>query len=188
MAPDDRPKRLRDDRITAGALDLLRAEGPRAVTVEGVATRAGVAKTTIYRRYRDRDEVLAAALASLAQPAPPKDRTALAPVVEWVVGQCRAIIEDGIGAGGVSALLTEDDPVFTALMRSLLVDHRRALSEVMQELHDAGQIRADLDVETFLDFIVGAYLAERARSGTVSPSWSQRVLRSLWPVLAQADQ
>ncbi len=46
----------RDERITAAALDLLRAKGPKAVTVEAVAARADVAKTTIYRRYRDRQE------------------------------------------------------------------------------------------------------------------------------------
>ena len=42
----------RDERITAAALDLLRTQGPAAVTVEAVAARSGVAKTTIYRRYR----------------------------------------------------------------------------------------------------------------------------------------
>ena len=52
----------RDERITAAALELLRAKGPKAVTVEAVAARADVAKTTIYRRYRDRQEMLAAAL------------------------------------------------------------------------------------------------------------------------------
>ena len=43
----------RDERITAAALDLLRTKGPKAVTVEAVAARAGVTKTTIYRRYEE---------------------------------------------------------------------------------------------------------------------------------------
>ena len=37
----------RDERISAAALDLLRTKGPAAVTVEAVAARSGVAKTTI---------------------------------------------------------------------------------------------------------------------------------------------
>ena len=53
----------RDQRITAAALELLRTKGPKAVTVEAVAARADVAKTTIYRRYRDRQQMLTAALA-----------------------------------------------------------------------------------------------------------------------------
>jgi AcrR family transcriptional regulator len=43
-------------------LALLREGGPAAVTMEGVATHAGVAKTSIYRRYRNRGELLTAVL------------------------------------------------------------------------------------------------------------------------------
>jgi AcrR family transcriptional regulator len=171
----------RDERITAAALDLLRTKGPRAVTVEAVAARAGVAKTTIYRRYRDREDMLAAALTSLTQPTPPADRSALLPILEWLVQQSRNAIEAGIGVGGVAALLTEEDPDFTALIRSLLVQHRSALANVIRDASLACDVREELDVETMLDCIVGAYLAERARSGVVQPGWAKRVLRTLWP-------
>ena len=105
----------RDERITAAALELLRAKGPKAVTVEAVAARADVAKTTIYRRYRDRQEMLAAALTSLTQPPPPPDTSAAAPILEWLIDQCHDAIEEGIGVGGVAALLTDEDPAFTKL-------------------------------------------------------------------------
>jgi AcrR family transcriptional regulator len=173
----------RDERITAAALDLLRTKGPRAVTIEAVAARAGVAKTTIYRRYRDRDDMLAAALTSLTRPTPPADRSALLPILEWLVQQSFNAIEEGIGVGGVAALLTEEDPDFTELIRSLLVEHRGALANVVREASLADEVREDLDIETTLDCIVGAYLAERARSGVVQPGWAKRVLRTLWPAL-----
>ena len=171
----------RDERITAAALDLLRTKGPRAVTVEAVAARAGVAKTTIYRRYRDREDMLAAALTSLARPTPPADRSALLPILQWLIEQSFNAIEAGIGVGGVAALLTEGDPDFTELIRSLLVEHRGALADVVRDASLGYEVREDLDVETILDCIVGAYLAERARSGVVQPGWAQRVLRTLWP-------
>ena len=88
-----------------------------------------MAKTTIYRRYRDRQEMLAAALASLTQPPPPPDTSAAAPILEWLIGQCYNAIEKGIGVGGVAALLTDEDPAFTKLIRSLLVKHRQALAD-----------------------------------------------------------
>src|ERR1700737_5404516 len=87
----------RDERITAAALELLRTKGPRAVTVEAVAARAGVAKTTLYRRYRDREDMLAAALTSLTQPTPPADSSALLPILQWLVQQSLNAIEAGIG-------------------------------------------------------------------------------------------
>ena len=173
----------RDERITAAALELLRAKGPKAVTVEAVAARADVAKTTIYRRYRDRQEMLAAALTSLTQPPRPPDTSAAVPILEWLIDQCYNAIEEGIGVGGVAALLTDEDPAFTKLIRSLLVEHRQALADALQQESKGKQIRRDLDVDTVLDCIVGAYLAERARSGPVKPGWADRILRTLWPAL-----
>jgi AcrR family transcriptional regulator len=174
----------RDERITAATLELLRTKGPKAVTVEAVAARAGVAKTTIYRRYRNREDMLAAALTSLTDPAPPTDRSALRPILEWLIDQSRSAIEGGIGVGGVAELMTEEDPAFTELIRSLLVQHRKALADVVADPAVSHLLRDDLDVETLLDSIAGAYLAERGRRGGVAPGWAERVLQTLWPAVA----
>lgn len=88
--------------------------------------------------------------------------------------------------GGAAALLTEEDPAFTELIRSLLVQHRKALADEMRDPAVTHLIRDDLDVETLLDSIVGAYLAERGRSGAVAPGWAERVLRTIWPAVAPA--
>jgi hypothetical protein len=128
-----------------------------------------------------------AALTSLTQPAPPTDRSALRPILQWLIDQSRNAIEGGIGVGGVAALLTEDDPAFTELIRSLLVQHRKALADVVRDPTVTHLLREDLDVETLLDSIVGAYLAERGRSGAVAPEWADRVLATLWPAVAPAS-
>ena len=123
----------RDEAITAAVIDLLRTKGPKAVNVEAVAEHAGVAKTTIYRRYRDREEMIAAALTLLTSPPPPPDGSARQPMLQWVIEQSFNAIESGIGLGGVAALLTDDDTSFTALIRALLVEHRAALATVVED-------------------------------------------------------
>jgi len=50
----------KDRDILAAGRRLLFGKGPRAVTMESVARAAGVAKSTLYRRYANRDELLAA--------------------------------------------------------------------------------------------------------------------------------
>jgi len=50
----------KDREILAAGRILLFEHGPQAVTMEAVARRAGVAKPTLYRRYANRDELLAA--------------------------------------------------------------------------------------------------------------------------------
>ncbi|MFC9555186.1 TetR/AcrR family transcriptional regulator [Rhodococcus sp. NPDC056960] len=174
-----------EQRIASAVLDLLRSSGPKAVTIEAVATRTGMARTTIYRRFRDRDEMLTAAMAPITQPRPPGPDAPPTQVLRWVVEQSLSSIEDGIGFGGMAALVTEDEPWFTELMRSLLVQHRNTLAHVLHQHITSGQIRGDLDVETFLDCIVGAYFTERARSGKVESDWIERVIRTLLPAFAQ---
>src|SRR3954453_19791233 len=43
--------------ILQATRELLVEGGGQHLTIEGVAARAGVAKTTIYRRYRDKDDL-----------------------------------------------------------------------------------------------------------------------------------
>jgi AcrR family transcriptional regulator len=173
----------RDERITAAALHLLRTNGPAAVTVEAVAARSGVAKTTIYRRYRDRNDMLTAALSSIARPPRPSDRAGLLPVLEWVIEQSYRAVHNGIGAGGLAALLINEDRDYTRVLRSIVLQHRATLADVIRESIRDGYLRADIDVETVTDCIVGAYLSERARSGTVAPGWTERVLHTMLPAL-----
>src|SRR5215831_18035479 len=68
--PDRKPGRPRsaraDEAIIAAVLELL-ATGTTAevLSIEAVATRAGVGKTTIYRRWPNKDALLLDAVASL---------------------------------------------------------------------------------------------------------------------------
>jgi AcrR family transcriptional regulator len=179
---EQRPSR--DERITAAALDLLRTKGPAAVTVEAVAARSGVAKTTIYRRYRDRNDMLTAALASITQPPPPAEPAELVPVVEWLIEQSYRAVHDGIGAGGMAALLIDEDRDYTQVLQSIVHQHRAALASVIRDAMNNQVLRGDIDVETVMDCIAGAYLAELGRSGSVAPGWSERVLRTMLPALS----
>lgn len=175
----------RDAMILAAVLDLLRTKGPSAVNVEAVAARAGVAKTTIYRRYRNREEMTAAALSSLTSPPPPPDQSSPQAILQWLIEQSVNAIEAGIGVGGVAALLTDEDTTFTELIRALLVEHRAALATEIDNAAGPAQLRDDLDIDTLLDCIVGAYIAQRARRGVVEPGWAQRILHSLWPAFTE---
>jgi len=59
-----RPRREgADEEILAVARTLLGERGYRDLTVEAIAESAGVAKTTVYRRWPSKGELIAAALA-----------------------------------------------------------------------------------------------------------------------------
>src|SRR3954447_3237979 len=64
---DRRGERIRRDAILDATRELLLEGGVQRLTVEGVAARAGVAKTTIYRRWRSKDDLALAVLLELVE-------------------------------------------------------------------------------------------------------------------------
>jgi AcrR family transcriptional regulator len=66
-----RPRREgADDQILGVALEMLRETGYAALTVDAVAERAGVAKTTVYRRWPSKSALIAAAVEPLQSEDP----------------------------------------------------------------------------------------------------------------------
>src|SRR3954469_15882051 len=70
--PPGRPRSERADKaIIEATLALLVEEGGvGGVTIEAVAARAAVGKTTIYRRWSNKEALIIDALASLKEPEP----------------------------------------------------------------------------------------------------------------------
>jgi AcrR family transcriptional regulator len=175
------PKREVDAKIADATLDILRARGPRAVTVEAVTAHSGVAKTTIYRRYADRREMLAAALARVSPPAPPGDQADPEHRLRWVIEHAVDAVDAGIGYGGFAALLTGEDAEFAEVFRRILAEQRAALEEVVERSWPG------VGAATLVDAVVGAYIAERARTGAVADGWQQRLFALFWPTVGAAS-
>src|SRR5690348_10869274 len=74
-----RPGRPRSEQaeqaIIEATLDLFAEQGFEGVCVEAVASRAGVGKATIYRRWPNKEELLLAALGSMKSPFPEPEGT-----------------------------------------------------------------------------------------------------------------
>lgn len=156
-----------DERILYAALQLLRSQGPHAVTMQAITAATGIAKTTLYRRHRDRRALLAAALTRLVTPPPSNAHLDRVELVHWAVTQSIDVIVEGIGPGGFAALLTDSDPDFSGTFREIIRTQRRPVVTVLD-----GQFG---DGETLVDMIVGSYIAEYARTGTVSAGWHDNI-------------
>ena len=92
-----------------------------------MAARSGIAKTTIYRRHRDRRDVLSAALSRMTAIEPLAAQVEAPDQLRWLIREAVKTIEVGFCFGGFAALLTDDDPDFTKLFRRNLADKRAAL-------------------------------------------------------------
>lgn len=183
-----RPRREETDRsIHEAALTLLRERGPAAVTVEAVAAGSGVAKTTIYRRYADREAVLRSALsAAIGTPGEPAGTTARQKI-EWALDQTWRQMAEVLGRGGLSAILQDADPRFTDLFRNVLSPYTDALVDLMRADMAAGELRPDLRPDTVVSVLIGAYLGELLRRGRVDDDFEARVLDLMWSAMTTGD-
>lgn len=172
-----------DQRIVEAALELLRLKGPAAVNIDSVAARSGVARTTIYRRYRSRDEMMHAILGHLIDPAPMAPDLPVRDKLRWVLDQISDILENRLGPGATAAVIANSDPDFTSALRARLAAWLSTLAELVSLDVDAGRLKANVDPDTLLSLLVGAYLSESLRFGPPRDGWTKRAIELLTPAV-----
>jgi AcrR family transcriptional regulator len=155
-----RPRDPRVDRsILEAALELLADGGPEALTIEAVAARAAVARTTVYRRWHARDELVLAVLDDVAarlMPAPNlgDTRADLIAVIDTAV---RVLTSTPIGRL-MAALVSElprNAELAQAFRRHLVDVRRRELNAVLERGLARGDLRADVDTDAAPDLLIG---------------------------------
>jgi AcrR family transcriptional regulator len=177
-----------DRRIHHAALTLLHDRGPAAVTVEAVAESSGVAKTTIYRRYNDRQDVLRAALTEvIGHPGEPPE-TDPREKIRWALDKTWHQMAEVLGPGGLAAVVGNTDPAFTDLFRKVLAPYADALVSLIRADVADGTLRDDVDADASVSLIVGAYLGELLRRGTVEDGFADRCLHLMWVAMTGGRQ
>ncbi|WP_078851873.1 TetR/AcrR family transcriptional regulator [Streptomyces sp. NRRL B-3229] len=172
--------------INLAALALLRERGPQGVTVEAVAQYSGSAKTTIYRRYKDRYELLRSSLSFVENIPEPEAGLPVRERLNYLLRQFRHGLEEVVGLRALVALLHGDeDPEFTRAFRETIL--RPRLETILTTLRDGvadGELRADADYETVVSMMAGSYIARYAVQGTPPPpDWVDSVLDTIWPAI-----
>src|SRR5262249_37154860 len=158
--PDGRAERSKQA-ILAATRELLPEDGGvRSLTVEAVAARSGVAKTTIYRRWRDKwelalDAVMIDILPQFAEPVDVGDtRKELLTFINSVVKMLSAQPFGPAMQALVSEIATQ--PELAREYRELVVEPRRAtLRPVIERGIARGDLRPDADVRLGHEFLVG---------------------------------
>ncbi|MFN8169649.1 MAG: TetR/AcrR family transcriptional regulator [Candidatus Nanopelagicales bacterium] len=161
--PGRGPGRPRDGRADAAimttTLEILAEVGPTGLSVEEVATRAGVSKTTIYRRFATKDDLMVAALASLEQswraaPAEGPVRDALVALVEGWWSQHAS--PSGQLFPRVLAHAKNNPRMFCSFYDTVIEPRRDHYRTVIRRGIDDGELRPDTDIELMTTLIISA--------------------------------
>ncbi|MBB6393605.1 AcrR family transcriptional regulator [Actinomadura coerulea] len=160
-----RPRSERAEKaIIEATLDLLAEEsGVAGVSIEAVAARAGVGKTTIYRRWPSKEALIVHALGAVKEPLPePSGRSAredLTAIARRFAGDRHRRYSRCFWnvVGGA-----EKYPELYARYRQEVIEPRRdVIREVIQRGVGSGELRPDLDVEVAMSLLLGSLTAKR---------------------------
>jgi TetR/AcrR family transcriptional regulator, regulator of autoinduction and epiphytic fitness len=169
---DPRVSRSRAAVIRA-ATDLLVEGGPSAVTIDAIVARSGVAKSTIYRHWQSRDEVLLAVIQSCAPQIPEPDPDAdVVPALREVVQVMADSLNDPEWARVLPALLMlkHHEAGIAAMNDKLEHEQDMVLTTLLRRGATEGVLRADLDPHEAVASLIGpllfAHLTESVKIDT----------------------
>jgi AcrR family transcriptional regulator len=157
-----RPRSAEADRaILESALDAFVENGFEGMSVEAVAERAGVGKTTIYRRWSSKQELVVAALDTLLEEMHPvatgdteADLVALVGRVQHFVTRTRAgeVLPRMIGE------VAAGTPLGRAYFEKVMQPRLGQLAGIFEDARARGELRPDVDVDLALAAVIGSMM------------------------------
>jgi AcrR family transcriptional regulator len=142
--------------ILAAVIELLPEHGLKGLTIEAVAAHAGVGKTTIYRRWDTKNDLIVEALQHLRPAGAPPDTGSLAGDLEAMV----TLQRDRLEASTLPRLMprvlaeaSEEPELHAEIVRTAVQPIRAILDEFVERAVRRGELREDVDRESLVDIL-----------------------------------
>lgn len=192
-SPRGRPRSDRAHRaILQAAMDEMARVGFRSLTIDSIATRAGVAKTTIYRRWPHKAAVVMDAFLTLVGPGtefPQAPRAILR-----IQRQMRLQVKFFQSPHGtmIRELLAEaqhDSELAEAFRERWIEPRRRMTKEVLEETIAQGELPAGIDFELAVDLLYAPiYYRFQIGTGPLDTAFTDALLVSVLAALRGTSQ
>ncbi|MCT2548629.1 MULTISPECIES: TetR/AcrR family transcriptional regulator [Streptomyces] len=194
MLSRSHPKPPRTGRPRSAAADEAILEATRAslvdlgwskLTMSDVATRAGVAKTTLYRRWAGKNELVVDAVAVLFDELELPDLGSLSADVQAVVLQFAALLERPETRTALMAVVAEstrDEALRTRIRDSIVDRQKRLVLQGRRRAQERGELPVEQDedaasttADLIFDVIAGAVVHRVLVSAEpVDADWARR--------------
>jgi TetR/AcrR family transcriptional regulator, regulator of autoinduction and epiphytic fitness len=155
----ERTRRL----VLKAAIALLAESGYAGTTVEAVSARSGVAKSTIYRHWPNRLELINDAFQELKPPPPEPTEGDVRDRVVALLEHVARTVAASPWSSCLPALIdaAERDPECRELHNRMSRAGRQRLVDLLVGGQERGEIPADLDVEVMADALAGPIFMRR---------------------------
>jgi AcrR family transcriptional regulator len=163
-----RRRKKSHEAIIAATTALLSEVGYHNLTMEGIASRAGVGKATLYRWWASKGQLVGEALASSLEMqviedsgSPRRDlENAIRITMKNYAGSYPAVTVPALASD-----ITSDPDLHETFLSEFVRPRRRLVAAVVERAIAAGLLPADADVELVLDIIGGIVLYRTLLSG-----------------------
>jgi AcrR family transcriptional regulator len=149
----------RTQAILDATRELLAKGGVRELTIEGVAARSGVAKSTIYRRYRSKDELALAVLFDmvLTFTSVPDLNDTRAELIAFVKGAVRVLGKTLMGTvmQGLVSELSTDSELAVAFRTDVVALRVEEVRRLLERGIKRGEVRPDADIGLTHELLFG---------------------------------
>jgi AcrR family transcriptional regulator len=178
-----------DQRILDAALRLMAEQGYARMSMDQIATAAGVTKPTIYRRYTGKIQLAMAAIVAYCDAAPVVEIGETRADLIAQLNQLRHALDRPNGMGMVGTVLSEEreTPALLAGFRQHLVAPRRQMVRaILERARNGGELRSDADLSTAATLLVGAYYAHYLGGTPFPAGWTERVVDLVLTAIADS--
>lgn len=179
-----RPRSAEAERaIIDAVLQMVAEHGFDGLSVEGVASRAGVGKGTIYRRWPGKEAMLVDALASVSEDLPdvPADESVRDSLIA-LVDTIRSSTQDTPAGRLLPRVMSsvQQYPEVIDQYRARVVERRsQRMRDLLARGVARGELRDDLDVDVAVTLLVGPILyivMMRSTAQLIDRSTSERLV------------
>jgi len=166
-----------DAAVLTAALDLVGEVGLRGVSLDSIAKRAGVATTTVYRRYSSTDDVLVALMDQVYRESTIPDTGTVRGDLVTFMERINDVWTDRRRASFAAALVTAmvDNPAVASALQAALEAQRVRTRRIIDRAKARGELRQDTDADLVLDLLSGV-LAQRVLFRQLPPAPADAVV------------
>lgn len=179
--------------ILDAALELLIEQGYDAMSIEGVADRAGVGKATIYRRWDSKEDLVAEALGSQRREARMPDSGDNKEDVISLLSEDLEVVTSPYGQRALSQIVgaSAKHPRFKeAYWHNAISPRRAAVVRILDRARERGELRQDADLELAVDMMVGPLFYQLLIKPDPVPSENllRQAVETVWRSIAVRKQ
>lgn len=181
MSAPRRPTEERRQQIAEAALRIISGKGVHRLTAQELGREVGIADGTIFRHFKDKAEIVRAAIAHLEgvlfKNFPPEEEDPLERLRGFFIGRLTLVQQmPAVFLAAFSDRLEEAAGDDASVVRSLIERSQAFVRQALREAQERGQVAPSMDLDALSLVVVGTLQAaafaqqRRASKSRLDPS------------------